>query len=252
MPTSASRTARLAVFLAVVAGLFPAGAADTKPDKKRSLAAMQRGKKADDAGQRNEAIAAYSEAIQADASNAEAWRARGRDYLAADDRPKAQADFDKAIEIQPGGAENYLARGEFFSAIGEPERAIHDYSLAINLNLERTEVYTARGKAYSEVRQFERAEEDFTKAIKLRIDNPEPYKGRGMALFALALKADDLRALRVRGAVRERLDDNEGALADYTEAIRRDPSDARLFLVRGAQGHALVRGMDPGEEESVR
>src|SRR5664279_1139807 len=142
MRISASQLVKLALFLAVAGWLLPAGAAEAKPDKKKSLAALERGKKADGAGQRNEAIAAYSEAIQADGSNVEAWRARGRDYQAADDRQKAEADFDKAIETQPGGAENYRARGEFFSAIGEAERAIHDYSLAINLNLERTEVYT--------------------------------------------------------------------------------------------------------------
>src|ERR1035441_4935159 len=136
MRISASQLVKLALFLAVAGWLLPAGAAEAKPDKKKSLAALERGKKADGAGQRNEAIAAYSEAIQADGSNVEAWRARGRDYL---------------------------ARGYFFAAIGEAERAIHDYSLAINLNLERTEVYTARGKAYTEVRQFEKAEEDFTK-----------------------------------------------------------------------------------------
>src|ERR1035437_7316714 len=96
MPTSASQLARLTLFLAVAGWLLPAGAEDTKPDKKKSQAALQRGRKADDAGQRNEAIAAYSEAIQADGSNVEAWRARGRDYQAGDDRQTADADLDKA------------------------------------------------------------------------------------------------------------------------------------------------------------
>ena len=94
--------------------MLPARGADAKPDKKKSQAALQRGKKADEAGKRDEAIAAYTEAIQADASNVEAWRARGRDYQAAGDNQKAQADFDKAIETQPRGAENYLARAGYF------------------------------------------------------------------------------------------------------------------------------------------
>ena len=62
------------------AGLLPARAADTKPDKKKSQAALQRGKKADEAGKRDDAIAAYTEAVQADASNVEAWR-RARQRL---------------------------------------------------------------------------------------------------------------------------------------------------------------------------
>ena len=181
MRTSASQLTRLALVLAVAGWLLPAPGADTKPDKKKSQAALQRGKKADEAGKRDDAIAAYTEAVQADPSNVEAWRARGSDYQLARDYQKAQADFDKAIEIQPSGAENYLARADYFAAIGQAERAIHDYTLAINLKLERTEVYNARGKAYTEVRQFEKAEEDFTQAIILRLDNAEPYLGRGIA-----------------------------------------------------------------------
>src|SRR5258708_17364358 len=153
MRTSASQLARLALLLALAGWLFPAAGADAKPDKKKSQAALQRGKKADDAGKRDEAIAAFSEAVQADPSNTEAWRARGRDYQAAGERQKAQADLDQAIETQPGGAENYLARADFFAAIGQAERAIHDYTLPINLKLERTQVQTARARAYVDARQ---------------------------------------------------------------------------------------------------
>src|ERR1019366_9108073 len=157
MRTSASQLARLALLLAVAGCLLSAGGAGAKPDKKKSLAAMKRGRKADQAGE-----------------SAEAWRARGRDYQAVDDRQKALADFDQAIELKPGDPENYLARGDFFAAIKQTERAIHDYTVAINLHLERTDVYAARGKAYTEARQFDKAEEDLTQAIKLRLDNAEP------------------------------------------------------------------------------
>jgi Flp pilus assembly protein TadD len=40
---------------------------------------------------------------------------------------------------------------------------------------------------------------------------------------ALEINPADLRAWRVRGAVRERLNDDAGAAADYGEAIQRDP-----------------------------
>src|ERR1035441_9128051 len=106
MRTSATELARLALLLAVAGWLFPAGGADAQPDKKKSLAAMQRGRKADDAGQRDQAIAAYSEAIKADGSSAGAWRARARDYQAAGDRQKAQSDFDQAIQGGTSAAGN--------------------------------------------------------------------------------------------------------------------------------------------------
>src|ERR1017187_1340436 len=128
MRTSAFQLARLALLLAVAGWLVPAGGADAKPDKKKWQVAMQRGRNADNAGQRDQAIAAFSEAIKADGSSAEAWRARGRDYQAVGNRWMAQEDFEEAIEVQPGDAENYLARGDFFAAIKQTERAIHDYT----------------------------------------------------------------------------------------------------------------------------
>ncbi len=113
MRTSRFRLAQFAALSALAGMLMPVYGGDTKPDKKKSQAAWQRGKKADDAGQRAEAIAAYSDAIAADPSNVEALRSRGKDYQATGDKTKAQADFDRAIELQPGSAESYVARGGF-------------------------------------------------------------------------------------------------------------------------------------------
>src|SRR5450759_65779 len=39
---------------------------------------------------------------------------------------------------------------------------------------------------------------------------------------------------RVRGAVRERLGDDKGAVVDYTEALQRDPKDPRIYMARSA------------------
>jgi len=164
MRTSASQLARLALLLAVAGWLLPAGAADAKPDRKKSQAAMLRGRKATMRGsapRRSRPIPRQSRRM------VPMWKRGWR--AAAITRPRATARsagrFRPSHRDAAGGAENYQARGDFFAAIGQAERAIHDYSLAINLKLERTEVYTARGKAYTEVRQFEKAEEDFTQAI---------------------------------------------------------------------------------------
>src|ERR1700679_2467980 len=91
---------RILAVLTLSAFLVPVHAVD-KPDKKKSEASYQQGVLADKAGNRNEAIADYTAAVDADSSNAEAWRARGKDHLAAGDRAKAIADFEKAIQVQP-------------------------------------------------------------------------------------------------------------------------------------------------------
>ena len=67
---------RTVLWLLLAAAL--AFSADPKPDRKKSDAALLRGQKAADAGRGAEAIAAFTEAVQADPGNPAALRARGK------------------------------------------------------------------------------------------------------------------------------------------------------------------------------
>src|SRR5271165_3734060 len=69
-----NRVGRLVLSVAITGLLFPVDGADGKPDKKKSQAALQEGERADQAGRREEAIAAYTAAIEADGGNAAALR----------------------------------------------------------------------------------------------------------------------------------------------------------------------------------
>ena len=133
------RLARVLISIAVAGLLLPAHGEEAKADRKKSQAAYQRAVRAEEAGRRDEALAAYTEAVQTDPSNGAAWRGRAKAYLAAGLRDKAGADLDEAIKIQPGDAQSYAARGEFFSATNQPQRAIQDFDTAISLKLERSD-----------------------------------------------------------------------------------------------------------------
>src|SRR5436190_23629729 len=98
----ASRLVRIALATFLTCAVFSAIAAD-KPDKKKSQAALLRGKQADEGGHRDQAIAAYTEATQADPTNIDAMRARAKAYQAAGHMPQAQAGHDHPIELEPGG-----------------------------------------------------------------------------------------------------------------------------------------------------
>src|SRR5262249_35674595 len=106
-----NRAARTVLTIAIMGLLVPMFGADVKPDKKKSQAAFQAGELADRNGKREEAIAAFSEAIQADGTNAAALRARGRDYYSAGESEKAIADLDAAVRVQPGDPASYVVRG---------------------------------------------------------------------------------------------------------------------------------------------
>src|SRR4051812_40701033 len=92
---------RIVITLGISSLLLPINAASSATDPKKSQLAFQRGQRADQAGKREDAMAAYAEAVDADPSNSAAWRARGRDYMVAGDLEKAIADFEESVKQQP-------------------------------------------------------------------------------------------------------------------------------------------------------
>src|SRR4051794_39501397 len=109
MPKRRKQILRVVVLVGISGLFLPGYSTDAKPDPKKSQAAYQRGVRAEQAGKRDDAMAAYAEAIEADASNGAARRARGRDYLAAGELEKAAADLDEAVKVQPGDGQSYAA-----------------------------------------------------------------------------------------------------------------------------------------------
>ena len=206
--------------------LLPVNGAEAKPDKKKSQAAYQTGARADQAGQRDEAIAAYTEAIQADPANAAAWCARGKDYFAAGDREKAAADFDQAIRSQPGDPLCYAARGEFFALPpAGARRAGFHYRHQPETGTHR-DLHRRAASPIWPCKHYDKAIDDFTQAIKLRLDNPEPYKGRGMARSALGKYRDAIEDFDLALARKPDYEDAfvERALAYTGSPISRTPS----------------------------
>ena len=122
--------ARITTTISIAVLLPPVNAADAKADKKRSEGALQRGNKAEAAGKPDDAIAAYTEAIQADRSNAAALRARGRAYFTAGERLKSLADLEEAIKLQPGDPLSYAERAEYYRRSEHPLEALRDYDAA--------------------------------------------------------------------------------------------------------------------------
>ena len=115
-----------------------------------------------------------------------------------------------------------------------------------------------RGMAHAALRQFRDAIDDFDRvSASSRITRRRWWSALWLTpapeitsapiedlTAALKLQPEDVRAWRVRGAVRERLGDDDGAVADYSEAIQRDPKDARLYLARGAVYARMKRHQD--------
>jgi len=102
--------------------------------------------------------------------------------------------FTKAIELNPKYAEAYCYRGMAYGIFEEHHQAIMDYDKAIELNPKYAEAYYNRGVTYgADLSKHHQAIMDFTKVIELSkiIDLKPPwllssaYYNRGYSYFNL-------------------------------------------------------------------
>ena len=124
----------------------------------------------------DEALKAYSRAIELSPNNAEAYNNRGVAYRKKSKLDLAVKDYNKAIKLNPNDANAYSNRGNVYREKGEFNRAIDDTNTAIEFNPNCTEAYNNRGAAYGAKGDFDHAIKDCSKAIALNPNCTEAYR----------------------------------------------------------------------------
>jgi tetratricopeptide (TPR) repeat protein len=206
------------------------------------------------------AISAYTEAIRANPKDADLYKQRGDAYLAKDDYKKALADFEvvekliKPIKTDFSGAvvtgRGGSTAGTWVNAVEEPEREkvslgairvsrsgctsedIDRLTKAIRLGPKDARAYLRRGSAYRNCNDLEKAIIDLTKAIELAPKLLAAYYERAEAYAQKKEKSKAQADIRKANLLLSN-GDVEGAIADYTHAIRLGPKDAELYYRRG-------------------
>ena len=173
------------------------------------------------AGQYEEAIEEYTDAIEIDPRQAGVYNRRGRAYYEWGRYDNAVADYDKAIAIDPDNVSAYIDRGNAHLANhrsfegGEEnyDRALADYEEAISLSPENAVAYYNRGLAFQGKDDYARAIADYDRAIELAPDYAPAHDNRRHAY--------------------EQVEQYESALEDYDKAIAVQPDSAYLIYGRG-------------------
>ncbi len=96
-----------------------------------------------------------------------AANSQGVAYNNEGDYDNAIVAFTKAIELDPNYALAYGNRGWVYIKLGQYEQAIADSTKAIELDSNLALAYNNRGWAYTELGQYEQALADYNKAIEL-------------------------------------------------------------------------------------
>ena len=103
----------------------------------------------------------YTQTIEANPDDAEAYFNRGVVYYQQERYEQAIADFDKAIELEPNYAEAYYNRGWVYLLQNDFQHGIDDETSAIELG--SVQAYLLRGTAYVIAKKYQAGLDDFAK-----------------------------------------------------------------------------------------
>ena len=133
----------------------------------RAEAYWSRGEANDQTGQKERAIADYTEAIRLEPDATRAYFARGQIYQSRGDHDLAIADFSKFVQLDPKAFGALYARGNSYREKGDLDRAIADYNEAIRILPNLPSAYHARGVAYRLKGDREHAIADFRESVRI-------------------------------------------------------------------------------------
>ena len=204
--------------------------------KKKSEDLLARGIEMQEQKRHKEAIASFTQAIELDPNNSEAYRRRGMSKRETKDYSGAMADFTRAIDLDPQNSRAYAGRGGARAGMDDVRGAIDDYTRAIELDSQYESAYFNRGFYRGKQGDHTGAVADYDHVIGINPKNSEAYNNRGSA--------------------KENLGDLRGALSDYEQALaingsyeraRRNAERVRALLAGGKTDTGTETGKSKGE-----
>ncbi len=139
-------------------------------------------------GRTGEAIAAYQQAVQCDATYGDAHYSMGRALFTLRRFAEALASFDAAMVIAPS-VDTYVSRGSTRMELLQYEDALDDYEAAIRINSNFAKAHMNKGSALYELERLSEAQACYVQAIAL---NPNDHSTEWNLALCL-LRTGDLK-----------------------------------------------------------
>ncbi|MEO0457923.1 MAG: tetratricopeptide repeat protein [Cyanobacteria bacterium P01_A01_bin.114] len=227
----------------------------------RDKVAIQQGVAAFEQADYQQAISAFSRAVEFNPSSAVAYSNRCLTYLQLGQPTAAVSDCTQGLRLNPDMAEPYLNRGLAYYRLGQYGDAIADYQRLIDRHPDDHRAYYNLGLAQSALGNHTAALEIYGIALHHTVASNAPaeakiYNDRGVAYLhlerykaaladftqALALDTDvnnSVRAYFNRACCYQHLKEYLLAIQDLSRVLSATPDDARTYLARGVVHHQL-------------
>ena len=169
----------------------------------------------DGLGQDSDAVGCYSACIAMRPDFPAAYANRGLMRLRRGQFDEAEADFTRAVQLRPDRADYLLHRAEAREGLRHDQEELDDLTQAEELGSKAVLLYYLRAALHQRMGHENSARRDLSHVLRLTPDDETGFTARGLA------RASD--------------GDLEVALADFTEAVKRNPNS-----VPGLQDQAKV------------
>jgi tetratricopeptide (TPR) repeat protein len=208
---------------------------------------VQRGERHRAAGQKDQALACYQEALSLDPDCTQAYLSRASIYIEQGRLNEALVDCNSALQREPERAVLYVLRGLVYTRLGNVKRALEEANDAIRFDPQLPSAYMLRGTARFKNGMLSEAVTDVKQAIRLRPNDAKFHAELGRLLAqmgqheqaartyakVLELSPNFHEARLQRGMALREAGEAAEAEAELTHYLRRCPGTAAAHYQRG-------------------
>ena len=197
--------------------------------------------------QYEKAFELLNDALKSDDQLHEAYWMKGKIYIENNDIENALSSFQTSVEVNPNFFDGYIKLGITYASIGNPI-AKEYYKTAINLRPKSVEARYNLAMYYQENAEYSEALNLYDEILEIDEGNATAAFNSGYIYleyqqdyktaeywFTEAIKRLPYyhQAFMNRGLCRESMDDLDGALSDYNEALRINPTFDNAAIAKG-------------------
>lgn len=201
----------------------------------------------------DQAIMLYTKALELDSSYFTAYINRGNSYFEKTEYSKALADANSALLLNSTNAVPYNNRGLVYKFQGKFDEAVMEYNKAISLNKTYFEAYVNKVRALLAAKKQDEAKETVDYLKKEISKVPDTYivafiyyalindTPNALKELDVAVNVDprDETALDHRARYKEEINDDKGAVADFSKLIYMNPGEAKYYYGRSSANYDL-------------